>query len=71
MKKLQPIRKFNRYRSETVENTAEERSGSGMNMLRKLIRSAIETFPIDPEKKAALLYRITRGERTAQEHEVL
>ncbi len=42
-----------------------------MNMLRKLIRSAIETFPIDPEKKAALLYRITRGERTAQEHEVL
>lgn len=38
-----------------------------MNMLRKLIRSAIETFPIDPEKKAALLYRITRGGKDGAE----
>lgn len=38
--------------------TAGGRSIGKMSILKRLIRSAIESFPIDPEKKDRLLGRI-------------
>ena len=32
-----------------------------MNVLKQLIRSAIESFPIDPERKCAILQKLLYG----------
>ena len=64
---LQPTSFPGRYIGERPEIRKKERSNTIMNLLRRLIQSAIESFPIDQERKEAILKKLLNaGNRGAK-----
>ena len=64
---LQPLIFPNRYIGERTEISQRRRRGKIMKILRRLIQSAVESFPIDQERKDAILKKLLNpGKRGAK-----
>ncbi len=67
---LRPASFSNRYKGESPE-IHEGWKGNVMNILSRLIRAAIESFPVDQERKDAILKKLPDIRNRGAENHVL